>query len=54
MAESPNRMRRNLTWAGIGSLLGIEKGPAHDAPARSEEILLQSQKMEAIGRPLAG
>ena len=53
MAESPNRMCRTLTWAGILSLLGIEKGPAQDAPARREEILLQSQKMEAIGR-LAG
>jgi two-component system cell cycle sensor histidine kinase/response regulator CckA len=53
MAESPNRMCRGLTWAGILSLLGMEKRRAQNAPTRSEEILLQSQKMEAIGR-LAG
>jgi hypothetical protein len=30
MAESPNRIWRTLTWPGILSLLGIEKGPSED------------------------
>ena len=56
MAESPNRMCRTSTWDGILSFLGIEKEPAQDAQARSEEILLQSQKNPAescvwIGHP---
>ncbi len=53
MEESPNMLWRGLTWAGMRSLLGIRMGSAQDTLARSDEVLQQSQKMEAIGR-LAG